>query len=95
MRGPSLETVRNIAMTLGGLSTFAIATGVGGPGRNRRDEEEARKAQDEARKAQDDAKKAQDEARKARDEAAQAKANFEAIQKKFAEFEARVGSSKK
>jgi hypothetical protein len=59
MRGPSLETVRNVAMTLGGLSTFAIATGVGGPGRNRRDEEEARKAQDEARKAQDDAKKAE------------------------------------
>jgi len=80
-RRPSLETVRNIAMILGGLSTFAIATGVGGTRRKRAEEEASKKAEEEARIAKEEARKAELNARMARDEAAQAKANFEAMQK--------------
>jgi hypothetical protein len=90
-RGPSLETIRNVAMTLGGLSTFAIATGVGGPRRNRAEEEAAKK---EAQEAKEEARKAQDSARRAREEAAQTKAGCEAMQNKIAEFEARLAAKK-
>jgi hypothetical protein len=75
---PSLETIRNVAMTLGALSTVAIATGAGGPRRNRA-EEEARKAEADARKAEADARQA---------EIAQNKTNLEATLKRIRELEA-------
>jgi len=94
-RGPSLETIRNVAMTLGGLSTFAIATGVGGPRRNRAEEESAKRAEDDARTAKEEAKSADLNARLARDEAAQTKALLEATQKRVDNLEAFIEATKK
>jgi hypothetical protein len=79
-------------MTLGGLSTFAIATG--GPRRNR-DEEEARKARDEARVAKEEARRAQEDALRARNEAAETKALLEETQKRVTYFEAKLAAAKK
>lgn len=95
MRGPSLETVRNVAMILGGLGTAAIASGVGGTRRNRAEEEAARKAEEDARIAKEEAKKAELNARLARDEAAQTKANVEAMQKRLVNLETRLEAGKK
>jgi hypothetical protein len=78
MRGPKIETIKNVAIILSGFGTAAIAGGAGGPRRNS-EEEEARKAEAEARKAEADARKV---------EAEQAKTNYEASLKRINDLEA-------
>jgi uncharacterized protein YdaU (DUF1376 family) len=82
-------------MTLGGLSTFAIATGVGGPRKNRAEEEAAKRAEEDARIAKEEAKAAELNARMARDEAAKTKALLEETQKRVTNLEAFVEAAKK
>jgi hypothetical protein len=82
-------------MTLGGLSTFAIATGVGGPRRNRAEEEAAKRAEEDAKIAKEDAKAAELNARMAREEGAQKKALLEETKKRVDNLEAFVEAAKK
>jgi hypothetical protein len=82
-------------MIVGALSTAAIATGVGGPRRNRDDEEEASKAEEDAKIAKEDAKQSELNARMAREETAQTKASLEEIQKRVDNLESFVEATKK